>query len=584
MEDVETTSVAGSRSESPRTDEDDAFSLQSVDLPFSAGGSPSSLSSSSSLPSRSKCRKRKRNADSTVDDQDRGWKRSYKSGYHRLLNQTIKDLALDPLWSGRSDLRSGQVGISRWSPLEKDYLFRGLVRYGRENSPAIATLIGTKSELEVYVYLQLLQETSSKLHTYGDRQSLMGPADVPAAIEVSAECCAVLEQTADSLASMQQRSEEHQERKTHAALWRLDQNAAKWVNGRLSKGEEGLIEVRERLPAATMLDLGHFLELSEKLFMNSVEPSSNFRTFVSRSEKPSILHSAFSDLYTVMLSITKRIVQSALFFAMSRLRTKHSLSYSHKRAVKTVDVLTAVKVLGMEENAKEIWVKLPRRCKLSIHDHTSRTGYEGTLSYQEVEHILGRPATTEANLAGESQSELASSEPLEASLSDTNISLATSSSQNKTASPGLVPSHSNATSDSSPAARDSDQETDEYLEAVDQEANRGEELRLWKMLKKEPPPDLRNRDSWLNPENLEPSRQYKHDLDDWRRWTHFQPEWETYGLNFQNGVPVDNPVQRQSRSAVLLRASGNKHCVGPYQDGRSSRSSIPRDATESDGT
>ncbi|KAI4285947.1 MAG: hypothetical protein L6R35_004537 [Caloplaca aegaea] len=541
MEDVETTSVAGSPSESPRTDDSGAFSLQSVGFSFSAGGSPSpsSLSSSSSLPSRSKCRKRKRNADSTIDDQNRGWKRSYNSGYHRLFNQTIKDLALDPLWSSRSDLRSGQVGISRWSPLEKEYLFRGLVRYGRENSPAIATLIGTKSELEVHVYLQLLQETSSKLRTYGDRQSLTTPADVPAAIEVSAECCAVLEQTADSLASMQQRSEEHQERKTHAALWRLDQNAAKWVHGRLFKGQEGISEVRERLPAAEILDLGHFLELSEKLFMNSVEPSCNFRTFVSRCKKPSILHSAFSDLYTLMLSITKRIVQSALFFAISRLRTKHSLSYSHKRAVKTVDVLTALKILGMEENAKELWVKLPRRCKLRIHDHTSRTGYEGTLSYQEVEHILRLPATTEANLAGESQTELASSGPLEASLSDANIVLATSSSQNRTSSPDLVPSHSNATSDSSPAARDSDQETDEYLEGVDQEANRSEELRLWKMLKKEPPPDLRSRDSFLNPENLtKPSRQYnKHDLDDWRRWTHFQPEWETYGLDLQNGVP-----------------------------------------------
>ncbi|KAI4096332.1 MAG: hypothetical protein LQ344_001158 [Seirophora lacunosa] len=553
-----------------------------MDLRLPPSGSPSLLSSSSSSPTGNKSQKRKRSADSVLDHEISGWKGSYNSKYHRLLNQTIKDLTLDPLWTDRSDLGPGQVGISRWSPLEKEFLFRGLVSYGRENLPAIATLVGSKSELEVHVYLQLLQETNVKLHTYGDKQSLMMGADVPAAIEVSAECCALLEQTADSLALMQQRYEEHQEKKTQPNLWKLDQNATAWVNDCLSKGEEGIVEVRQRLPAAELLDLGRFLELSKKLFMNSDDPGYNFRTFVSRCEKPSILHTAFSDLYSVMLSTTKRIIQSSLIFAMSRLRATQSPYYSHKRAVKVVDVLAALSVLGMEKNAKEHWVKLPRRCKLSIHNHANRTGYEGAMSYHEVESILGRTATTETVLAGESQSEPANSESPEVSLSDTDLVSATSSSQNRTASPKLVLSHSNATSESTPPAKGCDERADEYLEGIDREANRSGELRLWKMLRKEPPPELLSKYPTSKPKSPESYGQYKHDLDDWGGWTNFEPEWETYGFSLLSEDTVENRTRVQSRSAEFLRASGNKRCVGLYQERATSRSPTPRDAIETE--
>ncbi|KAI4139048.1 MAG: hypothetical protein L6R39_006483 [Caloplaca ligustica] len=556
--------------ESPHA-ESDGDDPESFNSPLSAD--ESSVSLSKSPRGRSRSRKRKESTDQYIDDLSSRRKRHYSSKYHSLLNHTIDDLQFDPLWQGRSDLYPSQIGISRWSPQEKEFFYRGLVRYGRTDLPAIAALIGTKSELEVHVYLQLLQENNVKLHMYGDRQSLISTADIPAAVEVSEQCCAALEQAAESLAQLQQRYEERHEKQKHADLWRLDDKAAHWIDQCISEGEEGIAQVRQRVPAAEILNLGTFLELSAKLFMNSSEPDGNYRSFVSRCEKPSIQYTAFSDLYSVALSITKRIIQSSLFFAMSRRRATQSSSYSHKRAVKRADVVAVLNVLGLKENARDFWIELPRRCNLDVHDSSSKTGYGGAMHHEEVERILGWAPITEALVADESEDEAYLSKSNAASSLDPEEVSTMPSSPNTAASRDHSPSRSSAASDSPPPAKDFDHRTEEYLEYIDRQASAKEELKLWEMLGKEPPSDLLVGEPTSGPKPPGPHRQSKDELDDWRGWTDFRPVWEAYDLGGLDKDLVENEMQMQRLSTKLAKSRGRGHHTHPPGERATSRTS-----------
>ncbi|KAL8904584.1 MAG: hypothetical protein Q9207_003174 [Kuettlingeria erythrocarpa] len=526
-----------------------------------------SVSSSSSLVSKESSRKRKRRSDQDNGVQTQRSKRYYCTKYHSLLNDTINHLQLDPLWLGRSDLYAGQIGISRWSPLEKEFLFRGLLRYGRDDVPAISSLIGTKSDFEVHVYLQLLQEANSKLQNYGNRQSSIGAFDVPAAAEISEHCCAALEQTADSLASMQLKFEKSQERRAHFGLWKLDQNAAEWVNHRMLEGKEGAAEVHQGLPAAKILNLSSFLQLSAELFMNSNEPAGNYCSFAFRSERPSVFHTAFSDLYSITLSITKRIIQSSLFFAMSRLRATCSSSYSHKRTVKRADVLAALKVLGMKENAASFWAELPRRCKLDVYNHTGRNGCGRAMRYDEVERILGRTFATDVVLPRSSWTVDSDAESTEAFISDVGSSSSTSSSPEGAESSSLRANQSSGTSKSPPPGKDFDERAEEYLEYADQRASTQEELKLWEMLGNEPLSKSAYNDSIARPQHPGHYRRTEDDQEHWRDWTSFKSAWEIYDHDALDDDLLENRRQKGSRSAKLAMPQERPNTVSPKRGG-----------------
>ncbi|KAI4115047.1 MAG: hypothetical protein LQ338_007917 [Usnochroma carphineum] len=555
MEDVRAASTTSSGSE-------DVHAFQGNEDSQTFDHSPSvyesSMSSSSSPRSRSRLRRTKRSAGRDPECQLGRRKRYHSSTYHSLLNHSIKGLQLDPVWAGRADLYPGQVGVSRWSPVEKEMLYRGIVRHGRHNLPAIAALIATKSQLEVHLYLELLQESKVKLHMYGARQSLISMADIPAAVEVSEQCCNALEQAADSLALLQQRDEQLQERKRHTDLWRLNHDVAGVIDRRKSEGENGVAEIHEKLPAAEVLNLGSFLDLSAKFFMNSSEPDSNFRSFAFRSEKPSILHTAFSDLYSIAMSTTKRITQASLFFAMSRLRATKSLSYSHKRAVKRADVLAALKVLGMKENADAFWARVPKSCRLNVYDHTEPTGSDKPMDYEQVERFLtpkNRPAARPSSSASESGEQ--SPEPAfnDGSLIDVDSQPATASLADVEEERDNPSDRSSPTSIPAGPENNYAKRTDEYIEHIDEEASRREELLLWQMLGKEPPQSLSVQESAPNLKNPGSYRQTKDDMEDWTGWTDFRPEWEAYGIEALKKNLANNRRKIRTRAAKLAKAS-----------------------------
>ncbi|KAL8864815.1 MAG: hypothetical protein Q9174_007209, partial [Haloplaca sp. 1 TL-2023] len=334
-------------------------------------------------------RKRKRSASQDVIYHSSRPRSSFNTKYLRLLNETITEVNQSVTGNQEQVLSSSQYGITRWSSEEKALLFCGIERYGRGNLPAITTLVASKSEPEVHAYVQRLQEASNKQHLFGESTTLISVADVPAADEVSLQCCAEIEQAADTVSALQQKVEEHREKKRYRKFWRLNQQSADWVKKRFREGEEGIERVKNELPAAEILNLEAFLKLSTNIFMNSAEPEDNWRSYVSkrdvqRTKYPAIFYTAFQDLHNVALSITKRLIQSALFFAMSRLRASQSLRHPSKQAVKKCDVAAALDVLGMEHSARQTWVKVARRCKLGVYGKSPKD----VLSYDDVEQAL----------------------------------------------------------------------------------------------------------------------------------------------------------------------------------------------------
>ncbi|KAL8660641.1 MAG: hypothetical protein Q9202_006345 [Teloschistes flavicans] len=501
-------------------------------------------------------RKRKRSLDGKAGHRSVRQNTHYSARYLRLLNATISDVHLESLGSDAGKFHTSQIGISTWSSKEKELLFRGTAQYGGDNLANVAKLIGTKSELEVRVYLQLLQESSTKQHIYGQRSTLVGSGDISAAIEVSTNCCAHLEQAADTLSKLQQRHEERQEQQRHADLWRLDQDISDWVEKCMREGKKSKAEIHDRLPAAELLNLGRFLKLSEQLFMNSDESEGNWRSYVSRTDKVSIMYTAFSDLHNLAMSAVKRLVQTSLFFARSRLRASHS-HYAHQQAVKRCDVHAALRVLAMKTNARDQWVGVARRCKLKVYDQD----VDDIMGYSEVESKLWqRKLAVEARSISASENE-AMDRRVQSSDTGSLESRHNSAMTSSVSAPNCLDSDKD-TVEQSGSGLDwpqkealFDRETETYLEYIDQKASRKEELRLWEMLGREPPEDL----SLGEPGTVKNPGPYRHDRDDldhWRGWLDFRPEWEAYPVKDLELKLLENRRQTLLKTSPLMKPTG----------------------------
>ncbi|KAI4194766.1 MAG: hypothetical protein LQ350_007588 [Teloschistes chrysophthalmus] len=514
----------------------------------------SSASQSVSTNDSPNSRKRKRSLDRQSDHRSNRYNIHYSARYLRLLNATISDIRLESLGADAENFYASQIGISTWASEEKELLFRGTALYGRDNLANVAKLIGTKSKLEVQVYLQLLQDSSAKQHMYGRPSTLVGSADISAANEVSADCCVYLEQAADALSTLQRRHEERQEQQRHADLWRLDQDAANWVEKRLREGEKSKAEIHDKLPAAELLHLSHFLKLSEQLFMNSDESDGNWRSYVSsRTDKVSIMYTAFSDLHNLTLSVIKRLIQTSLFFARSRLRASHS-RYRHQQAVKRCDVHAALEVLSMKTSARDQWVGVARRCKVKVYDQD----VDEIMSYSAVERKLWRrkvAADAKSTSASENEDMDPQAQSSETDSPESCYDAAPASVSNHSGSDPDTVGQSSSGSDWPPKEALFDRETEMYLEYIDQKASRKEELSLWEMLGKKRPPDLSLREP-SEVKNPGPYRHDRDDLDHWRGWLDFRPEWEAYPVRGLVGDILENREQALLQSNPSIESTG----------------------------
>ncbi|CAF9941185.1 MAG: hypothetical protein ALECFALPRED_009025 [Alectoria fallacina] len=525
----------------------DAFN-HSVDASEPASESSEKSSTSSCDPSRSRGRPTKRNITETLTYSQprlKHLKLSYTDGYRGLFNSTVKEIASNKSSETDSLLQKSQVGVTVWSPEEKEAFFRAIARRGRQNFQGIATDIGSKSESEVYLYSDMLEKAAVEQQIQKTCKKLFNTTDLEAALEVRGDCCAALDLAAGALSALQQNEEERAEKKRHKDSALLTPRIARWVERCIVAPGGGEDEVSQQIPAAMLLNLMNFLALSQRFFMNSVIAEDNWRSYTAnKHNSPSIMYTAFSDFHALSISITQRLVQSSLFFAMSRLRAMSASGhYAPRSQVRRGDVMAALNVLGMKIDSKAFWARVARKCKLRVYDKVRhRQVFGKRYSYVEVERILSpsmisdpddpeitvKDANTLTSRKGRTSTEFS------ASASESSISWDSRSIEAD--GPSALPNNE----DLSAALLDPtckqdhkqeghDQLQDAYAEALDQQANRNEERRLWEMLGENPIEMMEPEDVKL-PKGPFPNRKVKDELDDWRDWVDYDGDWETHEI------------------------------------------------------
>ena len=510
--------------------------------------------------SKNQARKRKATEDGPAKSRSRvkRLKPMYSTQYRQLYNDTIKDLNFEKLPRAAGRLRTSQIGISMWSVEEKSALFRTIARSGRGDVQSLVAAIRSKSEPETCVYLELLHHEAAKRELgTGDRRNMFDVSSIEPAVEIGPECHDALEGAADALSTLQYREEERIEKENFPQTWLLTSSIAKWADRGLRTGGEQEQEVLNALPAAELLSLRNFLTLSKQIFMNSSNLDGNWRSYAERRRVPSLFQTAFSDFHALTVSLTKRLVSSALFLASSRIRAETSEHVNPKATVRRKDVLAALEVLGVSPNSKQTWIGVARKCNLRIYENVrNKRAWGKRYDYDEVEQHLAtydnrrgryRSRTRSPSFSNGELSQPASDNALQSEQSDGMPD--ESSSTNDTRSPSRSSLEDNDSGDldpPSPADQSSRQEQqdllqDAYMEGLDRRAGQIEQCRLWELLGEDPAKKMSLDDIEVLEKPAPPSKT-KEDFVDWRDWVDYAAEWET----------LETPVPEESFRANRL--------------------------------
>ncbi|EFY84393.1 hypothetical protein MAC_09569 [Metarhizium acridum CQMa 102] len=308
--------------------------------------------------------------------------------YLDLLNREIDDSVHQVCLEDIVDLPDSQVGLTFWSRVEKGQFFESVSRLGKYDLPGIATKIGSKSEIEVKQYVELLQAAKDSRQRLRPR-SYLEPAEYPAAVEISQQCCHVQEEAADTISILQERREEQREKLKWGQNWDITPSLAMRLSHR---GEEGDDTSEATLKFSQLFHLSNWLKLSERVFMNSSVPGNNWNYI--DNQRPSMWATAFDDFHSLAVSVTRRLVQTTLFISMSRIRAKKELIPTTRDIVRRKDVEAAIASLAMPHNSESRWIKSARRLRLDVFneppDKDDEEAEEEPMTYAEVEATLSR--------------------------------------------------------------------------------------------------------------------------------------------------------------------------------------------------
>ena len=516
---------------------DDEQSNQSESQPVSPGLSEVSVDEEESIDSIDQAPDKQKN-------HGRPPRARYRRAYQTLLKESLTTNAYQVYDEADNVLRSSQNGLTLWSSDEKETLFTSIERRGIDDLRGIAELIGSKSEPEVYVYLGLVKQATKMYHLYEPRPQPVGLFHIPAAHEIGIECITALDAMADACLRKEQQLAEAHEEERYGPFWLLNDEAAAQLEDSSTGNTfpDSIIDNTDLRHALELLNLQALLELSSRMFMNSSILEDNWRSFAETEQTPCLFASAFCDIYELVVSLTKRLVSSALFFAMSRLRCSRSNNYHHLNYVRKADVIAALNVLGLSHNSDDFWVGSARRCKLDMYEHPrARESSTDRLTYEEVENSLRQPRSRSVSMSGVSSSRSPRKRSFENMVG---LSADKKQVQNDAGEVTSGSSVDDTASEVSDYVSTSDMDLDKkvdfmpedspdnqelYAEAIDQEQSRQEEHKLWAILEKEIPQNTRDHS---NKPIKRPriSRKSEQELRDWRDSVEYKSEWEELGL------------------------------------------------------
>ncbi|KAL2431588.1 hypothetical protein ABEF95_011810 [Exophiala dermatitidis] len=413
-----------------------------------------------------------------------------------------------------TELPPTQLGASTWDPAEKAALFKGLCRNGRRNLQALSESIGSKSVVEVKAYLDNLQEQEIDRQLFEPQTKNVSHAEIPAAIEVGPECEKVFERAADALAAFQEQYDHAAGQRLnpvwligHATALELEQKAdeeeaADGVSD--DNAEENQQSVSEA--AVKLFHLPAFLALSEQFFMN--QGSDGWHNLAEDGQRPAMTMDVVTNLYDIVLNFIRRLVQTCLVLAQSRIRTSTTTDYKPSKLVRYEDATAALSVLNVKNDSETFWIDMARRNKLSVVDdsHRKENSRHAVLSYREVESRLREPrrrrsmsATSEDSMqsrassigsvgsneenSGQGAAVIAADEKESVSSDEESYEETSSISDEQ----DRAPSPDHAPQPTAPMSKQEREQLlqeaeDEYMERMDQEARKLEESRLLQLL------------------------------------------------------------------------------------------------------
>jgi RNA polymerase I-specific transcription initiation factor RRN5 len=343
------------------------------------------------------------NQDDTANDVTSKVEINTLRSYRDLLNSNIAEVLQPAETSELEPLPPSQIGMSFWTSNEKHRFFAAIQLYGPGDFQALATAVGTKAKPEIKAYVLLLQEGIRELDIKATQQ--FGPADVPAAVETEPELLEAEETLAAALEEKARAVEVAREKQSWGEdAWLIDEDAATAFekcyvgpdasNTKRADAEEDQNEadrtssedgqLNSRSPSSIeLLDASTFLQLSRSLFMNSNNPEMNWHTLSQAEEsdqRPSIRRTAFDDFHSLVVSLTRRLMQASLFQALSRLRASSDprlLPY-----VNGFDVVAARETMGLKTQQPEYWVEAVKRCGVEVYSDSKKwktqEGRQGT--------------------------------------------------------------------------------------------------------------------------------------------------------------------------------------------------------------
>ncbi|GAB1740076.1 hypothetical protein NU219Hw_g4996t1 [Hortaea werneckii] len=499
--------------------------------------------------------------------------------YRALLNTAIQEVQ-GRTYDNATPLLPSHVGASLWTTDEKEAFFAALTRFDVGDVRRISNAVRTKSEAEIQLYLQLLQEGLTEMEATAKGPSDLPVSDIPAAFELSEEFEERLDQEAQLLAAKVNGHDEDRERSKYGDDWLIDESLAANIEGDVEKseklkikendeevGQEAVSPSKRPLNSVELLHPHAFLTLSRTLFMNAPAVSGiSWHDFQNEPfADPGIFHTAFDDFHSLVVNLARRLVQAAIFQATTRLRTSGASrsKWAPKPEVTATDVQAVMNTLHKPASWQSYWAKMPRRLGLGVYTDSKnyRDGRPGTkvgvkLTHREVEAELGIEAPG-------IEQEAADDGSYDEDYYDTDEFTDVSDGHDRpypddetnSLGPDDVdeddefPKFDDTDMKHEPMGNDEIQLTGkkrqralspagfaraetEYLESLDQRASNIEEARLCDWLQISPPAKRSERpEAQLTAPSL--PRAERNSQSDWRRKTDYQAEWEY----FADGIP-----------------------------------------------
>ena len=453
------------------------------------------------------------------------------NAYSKVLAEAVNDASPVPTRNDYDHYEEEQLGAVFWTDQEKEIFFRVLQRKGKNGIKEIADAIETKSELEVQEFLRLLRRGMERQHLV-DRRHIHSIVlgDVPAAAEIGLECCKVLDDYSTVLSLQEEQTLNVAGKKKCRDMWTIDNKVAQEMDKKAEDEDSDFPSYSTGHFIARLFYMENWIRLSDRVFMNAGDDrwEDNWRSIAFTGERPSMTADGFSDFYALAVSLTRRLVQSSIFFAMSRLRAG---ARSFAKTVRANDVRAALNVLNMTHNRSDFWIGAPRRCGLDVADVRNRKGWQALYyTYDEVEDILSKRVPGETSHEQSVSTPRDEDPPQDDSIEDDGET-SNYESENAPRTPVQIE-----------PVEESEEELptdleDKHAEIVDHKTSTLEEVHLWKTLGRPVPDSLdipvKSEDEGEgDPKAMRKpnaQRKTKEDMVDWRERVLYRNEWEQHG-------------------------------------------------------